>query len=422
MHRVRDALVLLSAVATLVVLTAVSQAAELVDAAKSGNSARVAQLLAAGVSTETRDVAGWAALHHAASTDNRTIVQLLVASKANVNIPTDSGMTPLHLASDGGHVEVAKMLLASGAEINALARFDETPLDAAVKGRHPEMVALLRQGGGKSGKEILAQTDRIGEVLKQLGASNSTVREHAIYWLRDAIVLVGTRDPRTIAPLIAALNDTDDIVGEMAAHILGELKERRAIMPLIATLRKTGAREGAGVAALIKIGEPAVVPLIGALRDKEPLARRGAANALGHLRDSRAVEPLMAALRDGEASVRCEAALALVEIGRPAMHALIAALRDADHEGKTRMAMVLSGFSERQAKDTLASLTAEQERRRLARGYAASIQRGEKGTELLLALALLTHGDRSMATDFLNSPMQWGTLVQIQLDSEWEKK
>jgi len=50
-------------------------------------------------------------------------------------------------------------------------------------------------------------------------------------------------------------------------------------------------------AALVKIGEPAVEPLIQALKDEDDTARELAAAALANIGDTRAVEPLIQALK-----------------------------------------------------------------------------------------------------------------------------
>ncbi len=62
--------------------------------------------------------------------------------------------------------------------------------------------------------------------------------------------------------------------------------------------------------ALLRVGEPAVVPLVGLLNDKQasPLAREWAAWTLGWMNDHRAVAPLMNALNDRAAGVRAKAA------------------------------------------------------------------------------------------------------------------
>ncbi len=82
--------------------------------------------------------------------------------------------------------------------------------------------------------------------------------------------------------------------------------------------------------ALRKIGVPAVEPLISVLKN-EPngWARMNAAGLLGEIRDHRAVEPLIAALKDKYWLVRQIAASSLGRIGDPrAIEPLIAALKD----------------------------------------------------------------------------------------------
>jgi len=82
-------------------------------------------------------------------------------------------------------------------------------------------------------------------------------------------------------------------------------------------------------AALLRIGAPAVEPLIQALKDKDPVIRFGAADALGGIGDRRAVGPLIEALNDEDDAVRAWAALGLGKIGdERAVEPLTEALKD----------------------------------------------------------------------------------------------
>jgi len=169
-------------------------------------------------------------------------------------------------------------------------------------------------------------------------------------------------DERTIEPLIAALKDKDPDVVWRAAAALGDKGDNRAIEPLIATLKhKDLAVQHFVAAALVKIGEPAVEPLITVLKntnsdafrvkaitmldkigDKravEPLitvlkvadadtTRTAAAIALGKIGDKRAVRPLITLLKDKDPEVQKLAAEALVKIGSPAVKPLITRLKD----------------------------------------------------------------------------------------------
>ena len=98
-----------------------------------------------------------------------------------------------------------------------------------------------------------------------------------------------------------------------------KMEAKRDAKGLIKTLgykTDSGVRRTAAL-ALGKIGEPAVEPLIAALKDSVGDVRRTAAEALGKVGDRRAVEPLIAALKDSDDYVRREAAEALGKIGEP---------------------------------------------------------------------------------------------------------
>lgn len=108
---------------------------------------------------------------------------------------------------------------------------------------------------------------------------------------------------------------------------------RPAVEPLIHSLWINASPEIRGASAVV-LGrirdDRAVEPLMAALEDGEEYVRRASAKALGALRDDRAVEPLIKVLdEDGEDSVRLAAAWALGEIGDPrAVYPLIDAFRD----------------------------------------------------------------------------------------------
>lgn len=165
-------------------------------------------------------------------------------------------------------------------------------------------------------------------------------------------------DPQTVDQLISALTDNRKYIRETAARMLGDIRDTRAISPLIAALDDKAIRKIAAKALekigwepepttdgptywmtrgewdkFIEIGEPAVDPLIFALKDKKfsdaaakTLIRIGApavepliaalqskqkhkilADVLGNIGDKRAIEPLIIALHDKNWSM-CKAA------------------------------------------------------------------------------------------------------------------
>ncbi|MDO8490646.1 MAG: HEAT repeat domain-containing protein [Dehalococcoidia bacterium] len=85
------------------------------------------------------------------------------------------------------------------------------------------------------------------------------------------------------------------------------------------------AREKARL-SLVSMGEQAVVPLIGALRDRRLRIRWEAAKALGQIGNPLAAPALVEALEDPEFDVRWLSAEGLVSIGRAGLEAMLTAL------------------------------------------------------------------------------------------------
>jgi HEAT repeat protein len=78
--------------------------------------------------------------------------------------------------------------------------------------------------------------------------------------------------------------------------------------------------------ALVHIGRPAVPALIAALRDANSHARWQAAEALAEIHDPTAAEELVHALKDEDLGVRWAASRALIALDRAALPALLRAL------------------------------------------------------------------------------------------------
>ena len=112
--------------------------------------------------------------------------------------------------------------------------------------------------------------------------------------------------------------------------IIGMLSDTRSFSVQTQTsLVETSMLSREAIKVLIIIGQPAVEPLIKALRDKNKIVRKNAAEALGEIGDKRASEPLVTALEDDDGTVRQYAAEALGKIGdNQALKPLTAALRD----------------------------------------------------------------------------------------------
>ncbi|MBU0599172.1 HEAT repeat domain-containing protein [bacterium] len=120
---------------------------------------------------------------------------------------------------------------------------------------------------------------------------------------------VGYSETDRVDELIQELKDEDSDVRENAAKALGEIKDARAVEPLIAALK--GGEDPCvrwnAARALEKIGTPAVEPLIAALKDEDSSVRVNAEFSLGRI-GTPAAEPLIAALKDKDPIVQHYAA------------------------------------------------------------------------------------------------------------------
>jgi HEAT repeat protein len=190
-------------------------------------------------------------------------------------------------------------------------------------------------------------------------------------------------DERTIEPLIAALKDENPDVAWRAAAALGDKGDNRAVNPLISALRHNDLSvQHFAASSLVKIGAPAVEPLIAVIKNKnsdsfrtkaitllgnirdnravDPLIlllnetnsdeiRVAAAIALGTIGDKRAVEPLILVLKDSYSVLQDEAVTALVKIGKPAVEPLIAALKHESEAVRTASVTALGRIGDERA-------------------------------------------------------------------------
>ncbi len=100
--------------------------------------------------------------------------------------------------------------------------------------------------------------------------------------------------------------------------------------------------------ALLKIGRPATLPLIEVMKEPgvDPLARQLAADLLGSIRDPRAVEPLIGALNDESRHLRLSAITALKQIRDPrAVEPLIELLKEQDYDIYNAAALSLKSIT-----------------------------------------------------------------------------
>jgi HEAT repeat protein len=190
-----------------------------------------------------------------------------------------------------------------------------------------------REGMWLGRKQAVERLVELGEpavlpLIRALERHSSTLLMEALGRLRD---------PRAVAPLVAALTQEDPHLRQAAATALGLIGDPRAVRPLIDAFRvESGDTEDItawqdAAEALARIREPAVGLLIAALADENSMVRASSADALGRLGDPQAVAPLIMTLGDGEPHVRLRAAEALGKLGNEeARDPLAALLSDQD--------------------------------------------------------------------------------------------
>lgn len=124
-------------------------------------------------------------------------------------------------------------------------------------------------------------------------------------------------------------------------------------------ISKLGSNDSAirseAINALVKIGQPAVAPLLKALSDKNDLKSSGAATALGLIGDRAAVEPLINLLSSSSDSVAEEAIKSLGHLKDPKA---ISLLRDrlADNSLAGDAAMALAEIGDEESIEKIASI------------------------------------------------------------------
>ncbi|CAE7226808.1 ANK3, partial [Symbiodinium sp. CCMP2456] len=124
-------------------LTSASRAAELVEAARTGMTATVEQLLHR---PQDPNLGNPAPLLFAADNGHIEAARLLLEASADANISENTvfnDATPLILACQNGHFQVARLLLRAKADVDKADLDDVTPLHLACHYGHLQVAQLL---------------------------------------------------------------------------------------------------------------------------------------------------------------------------------------------------------------------------------------------------------------------------------------
>jgi len=207
----------------------------------------------------------------------------------------------------------------------------------------PPNIEKLKAKGDVSGYQALAYQTNSNvrcDAAKALGElKDARAVEPLLFMLKDenydiresAVRALGNiGDIRVIEPLVTIAelpmlrgNKQYEKVREAASEALGSITDARSVEPLIAAFKNHRRLNTIGK-SLVKIGPPAVAPLIASLTDTEFSGY--AAEILGWIGDARAVQPLITLLTDEKLCSKAAGALGKIGDAR-AVEPLIAVLK-----------------------------------------------------------------------------------------------
>lgn len=184
-----------------------------------------------------------------------------------------------------------------------------------------------------------------------------------------------------VVPLISILEDSNPLLREISARVLGEINDPRAIDPLVQLLTdSTWATRRAAAQSLGKMNsQKAIDPLLKLLSDKEPEVRNATIVAIGQLGNKKAISPLLTTLLTEQGEIQKLAAEALTDlgwnpdfseagaaywvsqgqwekcitIGRPAVPILMSAMSNSRGETRKTIAKALVAIGDPRAKEAM---------------------------------------------------------------------
>ena len=123
----------------------------LVDAARDGESERLASLLEAAADPNVQTARTMQTpLFMACVHGQEEVAMQLMAAHADVEITNNSGISPLMAAATYGHVSCLERLLEAGADVHRADRFGRTALFSACSAGHPGPLTVLLPGAPPS--------------------------------------------------------------------------------------------------------------------------------------------------------------------------------------------------------------------------------------------------------------------------------
>lgn len=115
----------------------------LIAAARQGDAAAVADLLAQGASVQASDERGVTALIAAAYQNHLEVARLLIEAGADVNVQDDTRQSAYLIPTADGYPELLKLTLQAGADVHSLDSYNGTGLIRAADRGHVEIIKEL---------------------------------------------------------------------------------------------------------------------------------------------------------------------------------------------------------------------------------------------------------------------------------------
>jgi HEAT repeat protein len=230
-------------------------------------------------------------------------------------------------------------------------------------------VGLMNVGGRISIKLLLSSLSRpethwlAVKILDQISDRDIDLLIEALkdektrWYARQKLIEI---DGAALPALEDGLRSEDPLTRGSIAMVLGEVRDSRAVKPLIEAIKDEENFVMSSAASLIQIGDPtSVEPLIELLSSQSEQVRLYAAYALGGLNDARAIEPLVTLLQDPNSTIRGVATHALGELGASTVAtSLIVMLEDPSAEVRLSAVHALAKIRERRALDRLDEMVA----------------------------------------------------------------
>jgi HEAT repeat protein len=207
-----------------------------------------------------------------------------------------------------------------------------------------------------------------------------------------------------VEPLITALHNRDQKIQGLAVETLGEIEDARAVDALIALLKDNNQDVRMNVIKVLGNSKDARVvdALIALLKDNNQDVRMNVIKVLGNSKDARAIDALVALLKDSNRIVSMTAKEALVNSKDAyTVKTMIALLKDDDELNRKDAMYIVKRSGDTAIQQLIVFLG--NDTKYVYDHYKEIIAAGVKGTEPALIQALNSYDDKEMGLILLNT-------------------